>query len=47
MYDDDLYIKTDIEKDGIILAVVLCDGGFAVFSQETVVETVDAEIRYF
>lgn len=47
LYNDTLYMKTDIEKEGTILAVVLCNGEFAIFSQNALVETVDAEIRYF
>lgn len=47
LYDDALYMKTDIEKEGIILAVVLGSGEFAVFSQDTLLETVDAEIGYY
>ena len=46
LYDDALYMKTDIEKDDIILAVRLDNGKFAVFAQYTLLEIVDAEIRY-
>ncbi len=47
LYEGILYIKTDIEKDEFILAVRLGNGGFAAFVEDTRVETVDAEIRYF
>lgn len=47
LYEGILYIKTDIEKDEFILAVRLGNGEFALFVEDTRVEIVDAEIRYF
>jgi hypothetical protein len=47
LFDDILYMKTDIEKEDIVFAVILGSGDFAIFSEKTLIETVDAEIRYF
>lgn len=47
LFDDTLYMKTDIEKEDIVFAVILDSGNFAIFSENALVETVDTEIRYF